>query len=1049
MTTDILKPASDDAPEYYNDAELLGNETPAYVALLSEPATFLIGEMWGAKDRRNTQDGKWKPVTATWRDWISGTGEVIDSKSRAVKSAAWGFSRHPIGQHKEGPCIVLGSSIGRARKAKAMETMYAIGIDIDSGVTLAEVLDKVEASGLFCVVYTTFSHGKEGLKLKHDEVIRKLKIKPADLNLEAVKNYLRNHKNRYEDNFIDSVQIVHEKRQEKDGVVIELKPPPLEKMRLVFPLAAPVKIIDLAETQGEALAVWESKITGLAAKLLGVPFDTSCTDPSRLFFTARHPKDAADWYCAIVRGDPIKFEDVPTADKAAYVNNRTPNSFEVASGAHHHAPACYTPSGRSLNDWHRQAKDRFSMADLVEDLCSDRIRVAGGEAQGHVHIECPFEHEHSSEGGTATMVVNAIDSPTDYWTWYCHHDACQGRHKLEFLAEALRQDWFPESELFGDSVYMLAGDDEPEEPPAVDESRFEPINDWLPSRYKIRGGTIYGPGSDDDDMPLCQAFNVVGRASNLAGSAGAGRIIAFENENGVEVELTLSMAELNRDGGGDVISALSDAGMRLYMTGTKSKTAILNLLRQIEPQRHIPTVPRPGWVQDNGGVVVGYLCPTGEYIPAGGGMPYRLATAATAKDRTAAGTLEGWQDAANAAMAPIGDLPPNFFWVSTLAAAFAGPLLGLVGQSSCGFNLSGESSRGKTLALKLGSAAWATPKEKRGVLYSLNATTNAMEDLATIGTESFLALDEIGAMANPKELPAILFGLSTGSGKSRKAGRGAGLAEDAEFRTFAVLTNEHPLRAVVTDAGGDYKTGLSVRFADLDVTGGARVSAETLARMEKAFSNYGHAGPAFVRWLVAEGWHKRTNDLKARIADTASELAKDGTPAQVRAAQVFGIAQVAGELACDAGILAGKDVIRAAVATAWETFRDSAEGKATEGEASQLDSFRAWIVRNLDSRIVSVGDDAPRFRDLAGWYDHSQIVIIADALNVREMGLNGTAAGLLKALNEIGALVRSGKNNAHNKLPGECGGGAVRNYRIDRAKLGLPAAPPNAYARAA
>jgi hypothetical protein len=101
----------------------------------------------------------------------------------------------------------------------------------------------------------------------------------------------------------------------------------------------------------------------------------------------------------------------------------------------------------SLNDWHRHAKDRFMVANLLETLCPDKIRVAGGEAQGHVHVECPFEHEHTSEGGTATMAVNCADSQSEYWSMWCHHDSCQGRHKLQFLEEALRQGWFDESAL--------------------------------------------------------------------------------------------------------------------------------------------------------------------------------------------------------------------------------------------------------------------------------------------------------------------------------------------------------------------------------------------------------------------------------------------------------------------------------------------------------------------------------------------------------------------------------------------------------------------------
>jgi len=294
-------------PVYTNDAVMLGVETDAYNALLEQSATLLTGELWGPKDRRNTQDNEWNPVTMPWSAWIvGGPGDK--------NTPAWGFSRHPVGKDKAGACIVLGSSTGKARKAKAMDMMYAMGVDIDAGFPLDSMLDRLEDLGLFCLVYTTHSHGKRGLQLKHDEVIRKFKIKPSELDLAQVQRFLRDHdKNRYEESFIAAVRIKTAKKQVKEGVVIELDTPPLDKYRLIFPLAAPVKIIDLADTHTAALEVWEDKITGLAREMLGVHFDTSCTDPSRLFFTPRHPKDAADWYCAIVQGMYVEIvlEPVP------------------------------------------------------------------------------------------------------------------------------------------------------------------------------------------------------------------------------------------------------------------------------------------------------------------------------------------------------------------------------------------------------------------------------------------------------------------------------------------------------------------------------------------------------------------------------------------------------------------------------------------------------------------------------------------------------------------------------------------------------------------
>ncbi|PTX50116.1 hypothetical protein IQ03_01662 [Gemmobacter caeni] len=165
--------------EKLNDADMLGSETEGFTAFIEKEATLLLGELWGAKDRRNTQDGDWNPVTMPWAAWVvGGPGDK--------NTAPWGFSRHPENKSKAGACIVLGSSIGKARKAKAMDTMYAMGLDVDAGYPLDSMLDRLEDLGRFCIVYTTHSHGKAGLHLKHDEVIRKLKIKPSELDLAQV-----------------------------------------------------------------------------------------------------------------------------------------------------------------------------------------------------------------------------------------------------------------------------------------------------------------------------------------------------------------------------------------------------------------------------------------------------------------------------------------------------------------------------------------------------------------------------------------------------------------------------------------------------------------------------------------------------------------------------------------------------------------------------------------------------------------------------------------------------------------------------------------------
>lgn len=427
-----------------NNAYYHGAEPAGFEDFLNKESTFLLGQMYGQRDRRNTQDGHWQSLTLPWSAWIGG-------QAGSKVAPAWGFSRHPVGKQKEGAAIVLGSSVGGARKAKAMDTMFAMGLDVDSGASLDDTLDKLEVLGLFCFVYTSFRHGQTGLELKRDEVLRKLEI-ARDPTDEEVRTFLKDHdKHRYEESFVAGCTIEKQKHQTTEGVKIVLDTPPLDKFRLIFPLAEPVKLIELADTQAECLTIWEDKITGLARNTLGVHFDTSCTDPSRLFYTARHPKDAKDWYCAIVQGDPLAFDDIRAMKKAEYTRDRAPGGDNVRY---------YTESGVDLNSWYFDHADRFQIAELLETLCPDKVRGEAASVSGKV-IECPFESGHSSEGGSGTIAINALDAREERGTIKCSHDSCQGRKNAEHLAEMLAQGWFTEEELFDpDSGFILEAGEE-------------------------------------------------------------------------------------------------------------------------------------------------------------------------------------------------------------------------------------------------------------------------------------------------------------------------------------------------------------------------------------------------------------------------------------------------------------------------------------------------------------------------------------------------------------------------------------------------------------
>jgi len=453
-------------PSKLNDADILGNTDIKLGEFLEQPMVFMTGDLYPADNRRSTRDGDWNRTELSLIQWINGDGEK------------WGLSVHPEGKTKDGASIVPSENIEGARKDSAVKTMYAIGIDIDSGTSLQHVLDKLVEEEIFATVYTTFSHRKTEFELKHDDVMRKMKLDESP-NRTQIQEYLRlHHATRFDREFISQVEVVEARKQTKDGMRIVLKTPPIDKFRVVIPLAEPVELADLAPTLSGWKEIWADKVAGVCRNILDAHFDTASCDVNRLFYTPRHPKDG-EWYSAIIMGNPLSFDDIEPYSKAKYVREREPDGdpFLAGSGGNEREMFLMPESGRSLNDWHRKAKGRFLLVDAIEAHAADKVRTAGGERDGTIHIECPFEHEHSSSGGTATMVMNPHANEQEVWTIFCHHDTCKGRHKLEFLQQMLADEWFPESVLEDEEFLLMDESEEAPEPTADADDPFSVVDE--------------------------------------------------------------------------------------------------------------------------------------------------------------------------------------------------------------------------------------------------------------------------------------------------------------------------------------------------------------------------------------------------------------------------------------------------------------------------------------------------------------------------------------------------------------------------------------------
>lgn len=409
-----------------------------------------------------------------------------------------------------------------------------------------------------------------------------------------------------------------------------------------------------------------------------------------------------------------------------------------------------------------------------------------------------------------------------------------------------------------------------------------------------------------------------------------------------------------------------------------------------------------------------------------GAPQLRLHSDATVKDTQPLGTLAGWQEAASAAIA-------NFYWSVGVAAGFAGPVMGLIDMRPCGLFLTGASSLGKTSAAHYAVSAWTSPLPKQGNFSSMNTTANAIEDLAVMGSETVVGMDELGAMQRPQDLSSILFGLESGASKSRKQGYGP---EDVEFVPFVMLTYERSLREFITSAGGTYNDGLSVRFPTVNVADGNSVSAKVMGKVASVSKHFGHAGPAFIRWLIEQGYVADPSKLKARHAALVTEIAGESAGLQLtRAAKVFALVALAGQLAEDAGLIDFNPLQD--VKTAFKTFKETDEARAFTGGGGAVDGFRSFIASEVGAKIIdAMNADAVRNRSVIGWYTDKKIILNWEAMaDPRKYGMTCTRSELVKALKALGAVEMQGKNNYWHSLPDEVGLGKLNNLRVWRDKL--------------
>jgi hypothetical protein len=199
--------------------------------------------------------------------------------------------------------------------------------------------------------------------------------------------------------------------------------------------------------------------------------------------------------------------------------------------------------------------------------------------------------------------------------------------------------------------------------------------------------------------------------------------------------------------------------------------------------------------------------------------------------------------------------------------------------------------------------------------------------------------------------------------------------------------------------------------------------------------HFGHAGPAFVERLIAEGLHRRAGELRAGMLDLAARLAgPSADSARIRAALPFGILAMAGELAHEFALVPPAVDVTQVVSWAWKRFGQSSDARALDPAEAAIASLRTWIAERWGSSIRPTGGDEKTFRDAIGWYD-AEAVYLPTARLREAAGGSLKEAEIARALDGRGLLAKT-KDADHRFVNYVPKVGRIQAYALSRSEFG-------------
>jgi putative DNA primase/helicase len=478
----------------------------------------------------------------------------------------------------------------------------------------------------------------------------------------------------------------------------------------------------------------------------------------------------------------------------------------------------------------------------------------------------------------------------------------------------------------------------------------EPVTDQMipkaqgPARFMVCDEGVYYQ-EDDERTWLCSKLDVIALARDKL-SENWGRLLLFKDLDGYLHQWAMPVTLL-KGNGEEMRGELLRLGL-IIAPGAKNRKLLSEYIASAQPNRRARCVSGTGW--HNSVFVLPHrtIGSTSEHIIYQ--SDYHV------KGYQSAGTLEEWQK--EVAQYCQG----NSRLVLAVSSAFASLLLYLVGAESGGIHFVGESSSGKTTALRVAASVFGSPQ----YLNRWRATTNGIEALAMMHNDALLVLDEL-AQVEPREAGEVAYMLANGTGKTR-ANKGGTAKTRAEWRLLFLSAGEVGLAQHMRECGKKAKAGQEVRLVDIPADAGANLGVfehlQGLAspallsnHLQMATSKtYGVAATAFLEVLTAQD---KLLALPDKIKQYCQQFIMENLPSTpsgqiYRVCERFALIAIAGEMASHYGITGWQPMeAKTAAITCFNAWLEQRGSTGNQESATILSQIRGFFEAHGESRFTN------------------------------------------------------------------------------------------------